>query len=259
VLVEFVGAPFEHRGPIVPAARKVFALGRQHVDMASEVDVQGDTHREIMGATYHALCKHGYAHLTMQDIADEFDKSRSLLHYHYDTKEELMLAFVDNTVGWVGARLAESSTEEPLGRLEEYIDGFVIEPGEEERETFALALLELRVQAVHNDQFREKLATHYQTNVDTVAEIIADGIEAGVFHEVDAAEVGEGIYTSLVGARMYQVTLGAQHASRRMRDQIAEFVVDDLLADDRAVAEFNVEDAGFGKDDGDESDDGAEA
>jgi len=220
--------------------------------MASEVDVQGDTHREIMGATYHALCKHGYAHLTMQDIADEFDKSRSLLHYHYDTKEELMLAFVDNTVGWVGARLAESETEDPLGRLEEYVDGFVIEPGEEDRETFALALLELRVQAVHNDQFREKLSTHYQTNVDTVAEIIADGVDAGVFRAVDPEEVGETIYTALVGARMYQVTLGARHASRRMRDQIAEFVVDDLLADGRAVADFNVEDAGFGKDSGDD-------
>lgn len=202
-----------------------------------------------MGATYHALCKHGYAHLTMQDIADEFDKSRSLLHYHYDTKEELMLAFVDNTVGWVGARLAESDTEDPLGRLEEYVDGFVIEPGEEERETFALALLELRVQAVHNEQFREKLATHYRTNVDTVAEIIADGVDAGVFRPVDAEEVGETIYTALVGARMYQVTLGARHASRRMRDRIAEFVVDDLLVDGRTVAEFNVEDAGFGKDD----------
>jgi len=222
--------------------------------MASEVDVQGDTHREIMGATYHALCKHGYAHLTMQDIADEFDKSRSLLHYHYDTKEELMLAFVDNTVGWVGERLAESGTEDPLERLEEYVDGFVIEPGEEDRETFALALLELRVQAVHNEQFREKLATHYQTNIDTVAEILSDGVDAGVFRPVDPEEVGETIYTALVGARMYQVTLGARHASRRMRDRIAEFVVEDLLVDGRTVAEFNVEDTGFSKHDGDDAD-----
>ncbi|MFB6140443.1 MAG: TetR/AcrR family transcriptional regulator [Halosimplex sp.] len=211
--------------------------------MASEVDGRGDSrsdsHDEIMGATYHALCKHGYAHLTMQNIADEFDKSRSLLHYHYDTKEELMLAFVDNIVGWIGARLAESDTEEPLERLEEYVDRFVIDPGEEDRETFALALLELRVQAVHNEQFREKLATHYRTNIDTVAGIIADGVEAGVFREVDPEEVGETIYTALVGARMYQVTLGAEHASRRMRDRLAEFVVDDLIADGRSVADYD--------------------
>ena len=206
--------------------------------MATEVDVQPDTHEEIMGATYRALCKHGYAHLTMQDIADEFDKSRSLLHYHYDTKEELLLAFVDNIVGYIGDRLAESETEEPLERLEEYVDRFVIEPGEEDRETFALALLELRVQAVHNEAFRERLATHYETNVQTVADIVADGIKAGVFREVDPDATGEAIYTALVGARMYQVTLGAERASRRMRDQLAEFVVDDLLTDGREPAEY---------------------
>ncbi|PSP67436.1 TetR/AcrR family transcriptional regulator [Halobacteriales archaeon QH_8_67_27] len=206
--------------------------------MATEVDVQPDTHEEIMGATYRALCKHGYAHLTMQDIADEFDKSRSLLHYHYDTKEELLLAFVDNIVGYIGDRLAESETEEPLERLEEYVDRFVIEPGEEDRETFALALLELRVQAVHNEAFRERLATHYETNVQTVADIVADGIEAGVFREVDPDATGEAIYTALVGARMYQVTLGAEHASRRMRDSLAEFVVTDLLTDGREPAEY---------------------
>ncbi|WP_415379109.1 TetR/AcrR family transcriptional regulator [Halosimplex sp. TS25] len=206
--------------------------------MASEVDVQGDTHEAIMGATYHALCKHGYAHLTMQDIADEFDKSRSLLHYHYDTKEELLLAFVDNIVGWIGDRLAESETEEPLERLEEFIDRFVIEPGEEDRETFALALLELRVQAVHNEEFREKLAVHYEKNVEAVADIVADGIDEGVFREVDPEATGEAIYTALVGARMYQVTLGAEHASRRMRDQLAAFVVDDLLTDGREPAAY---------------------
>lgn len=215
--------------------------------MSGEEDAKGsgegveDTHEAIMGATYRALCKHGYAHLTMQDIADEFDKSRPLLHYHYDTKDELMLAFVDNMIGWVGGQLAQSDTEDPLDRMEAYIDGFVIDPGEEDRETFALALLELRVQAVHNDEFRSRLSRHYENNVGTIADIIADGVEAGVFRAVDPDEVGEFIYTSLVGARMYQVTMGAQHASRRMRDDLAEFVVDDLLVDGRTTGEYSGE------------------
>ena len=198
-----------------------------------------DTHDAIMGATYRALCKHGYAHLTMQDIADEFDKSRPLLHYHYDTKEELMLAFVDNMVGWIGGQLAETEAEDPLERMETYVDGFVIDPGEEDRETFALALLELRVQAVHNDDFRRKLTRHYENNIDTVVDILVAGIDAGVFREVDPDAVGEFIYTAMVGARMYQVTMGAEHASRRMRDALAEFVVDDLMVDGRTTDEYS--------------------
>ncbi|WP_436929689.1 TetR/AcrR family transcriptional regulator [Halosimplex halobium] len=207
--------------------------------MASEVDVQGDTHDAIMGATYHALCKHGYAHLTMQDIADEFDKSRSLLHYHYDTKEELMLVFLDRVIGWIGNRLAESDTEEPLARLEEFIDKFVIEPGEEQRETFALAILQLRVQAAHNEEFREKLAAHYRENASVVSGIIEDGVEAGVFHEdVDPEWVGRSIYTSMAGARMFQVTMGDETATLRMRDAVAEFAVDQLIADGRSVSAY---------------------
>jgi len=198
--------------------------------MASEVDEE-DTHDEIMRATYRALCKHGYAQLTMQDIADEFDKSRSLLHYHYDTKEELLLAFLDHLIGWVGDRLDESETERPLERLEEFIEKFVLDPDEERRATFALALLELRLQAVHNEQFRGKLAAHYRGNTEAVAEIIEDGIEEGVFREVDPYRTGEAIYTALEGARMHQVTLGAQAATRSMRDVLAEFVVADLLVD----------------------------
>jgi len=198
----------------------------------------GDTHEAIMGATYRALCEHGYASLTMQDIADEFDKSRSLLHYHFDTKEDLLLAFVDQMIGWIGDRLAETETEDPLPRLAEYVDRFVIEPDESDRQTFALAVVELRVQAVHHPPFREKLQAHYDRNAETVADIIADGIEAGVFRDVDPEAVGETIYTAMVGARTYQVTLGAADATRRMRDAIAEFVISDLLVADRDVPEY---------------------
>jgi len=209
--------------------------------MGSQSDQK--TYDEIMHATYRALCKHGYANLRMQDIADEFDKSRSLLHYHYDTKEELLVAFLDHLIGWIGDRLAESETEEPLERLAEFIEKFVIDPladGEEtnDSERFALAMLELRLQAVHNDDFREKLRAHYEENVATVAGIIEDGIEAGVFREVDAERTGEAIYTALLGARMYHVTLEAEDATQRMRDSLAAFVVDGLLVkgDDRNPA-----------------------
>jgi AcrR family transcriptional regulator len=162
----------------------------------------------------------------MQDIADEFDKSRSLLHYHYDTKEDLMLAFLDHLIGWIGDRLAESDTEEPLERLEEYVDRFVVDDDGGE---FALALLELRLQAVHNDAYREKLARHYEENVATVAAILDDGIEAGVFRGVDPEATGEMVYTALEGARMYQVTLGAGDATGRMQSAIERFVVEDLV------------------------------
>jgi len=194
-----------------------------------------DTRTEIMRATYRALCEHGYANLTTQHIADELDKSRSLLHYHYDTKEELMLAFLEYIVGWIGDRLAETGTEHPVERLGEYVDRFVVPPGGDG--SFALVLLELRLQAVHDEAFRDRLRKHYRGNVEAVAEILEDGVEAGIFRPVDPDRTGEMVYTALVGARTYQETLGADHATRAMRDAILRWAVADLLTDEYLLDE----------------------
>ncbi len=187
--------------------------------MASAGDESQESHEQMMRATYRALCAHGFANLTMQDIADEMGKSRTLLHYHYDTKDELLNAYLDRMIGWLGDRLAASETEHPVDRLAEYIHFFVIDP-DEEAQSFARAIIEMRLQAVHNETFREKLTNHYEENVAAVAGIIEDGIESGMFQEVDPSAAGEAIYTAMVGARSYQITLDAGDATARMAAQI---------------------------------------
>lgn len=139
--------------------------------MGRHANDQSDTRQEIKRATSRALCKHGSARLTVQDIADAFDKSKSLSHYHSDTKDDLLVAVLDHIVGWIGARLDESSTENPLERRTEFVDWFVIAL-DDDRRGFALALFELRLQAVHNEVFRATLAQHYAENAATVAEIM---------------------------------------------------------------------------------------
>ena len=54
-----------------------------------------DTDEEIMQATYRALSEHGYANLTIKRIAAEYGKSTAAIHYHYDTKDDLLAAFLD--------------------------------------------------------------------------------------------------------------------------------------------------------------------
>jgi AcrR family transcriptional regulator len=197
-----------------------------------------DTRQAIMRATYRALCDHGYADLTTQDIADEFDKSRSLLHYHYDTREDLLLAFVDNLMGWIDDRLEASDTTDPRARLLEYVDQFMVDPGDDEHRNFLVALFELRMQAVHNEQFRAKLARHYRGNVEAAAAIVEDGVEQGLFRPVDPYDTAETIYMAIEGARMYQVVLGAEGAAQRMQDALVEYVVTDLVETEALLEEL---------------------
>ena len=195
--------------------------------MSEGADAQrSDTREEIMGATYHALKKHGYANLTMQNIADEFEKSKSLLHYHYDTKEDLMVAFLEYAIGWLRDAVEEETGDDPEQRLHRFIERLTLGPGDEG--DWILTLFELRLQAAHNEAFRERLAAHYEANRDALADIIADGVEAGVFHEDDPQEAAEILLAALEGGRMAHVTLGLEELSARTAAGVSGRVVERL-------------------------------
>jgi len=162
---------------------------------------------EIMDGVYHALRAHGYADLTMQDIADECSKSKSLLHYHYDTKEDLLVAFLDRVITDSERRIAVHADDPPAERLAGFIGWFVFEPEAVDREAFHIALLELRTQGPFNEPIREQLARSDRLLRGTVVDILESGIETGVFRDVDVEETAALLVAALDGARTRQITL----------------------------------------------------
>ena len=84
-----------------------------------------ETRERIMDATYRALCTHGYAALTMQDIADESECSKSLLHYHFDTKEDLLVELLDHLLERFEARVSATDTDDPRDQLVDLVDVFL--------------------------------------------------------------------------------------------------------------------------------------
>ncbi len=202
-------------------------------DTPNGSDAAADTREEIMDATYRALCEHGYADLTMQHIADEAGKSTSLLHYHFDTKEDLLVAFIDHLITEFEDVVAPSEENSPADRLREYLDLWEFAPEEDERAALHLALLELRSRGPFNEAYREQLARSDEVLRSTVADIIGDGIEQGVFREVDPAATARLLVATLDGARTRQITLDDPEYTRGVRDQLEEQFVEGLLVDGR--------------------------
>jgi AcrR family transcriptional regulator len=193
---------------------------------------------EIMDGVYSALRAHGYAGLTMQDIADECSKSKSLLHYHYDTKEDLLVAFLEYIISDSEDRIAARADDPPVDRLVQFVGWFVFAPDEADREAFHIALLELRTQGPFNERIREQLARSDRLLRGTVADILADGIEAGVFRDVDVEETAALLVATLDGARTRQITLaGAERDAegdgytREVAAAALRRIVGPLLAD----------------------------
>lgn len=189
-----------------------------------------ETYEAIMQATYRAFCEHGYADLTTREIAEEFEKSRSLLHYHYDTKQELIVALLDYLLDSHPAKAAADEIENPDERLELFIDRGLFGPKEAAFDfwDFHTALLELRLHAHRNDVYREQLDRTIGLITDLLAETIREGIETGRFRDVDPEATALFLYDAIDAARIRKITLGHDDAPRRTRWAIETFVLPTL-------------------------------
>lgn len=190
-----------------------------------------ETRERIMEATYRALCDNGYAALTMQDIADEGDCSKSLLHYHFDTKEELLASLLAYLLERFEERVS-ADPETPRDQLVDLVGLFLFGDGERSREehrAFHTALLELRAQAIHNETFREQLAENDERIHATVAAVVERGIEEGQFRPVDAERLAAHVLAAIQGARIRWVTLGNEAGLELVYGALVEGLIDGWL------------------------------
>lgn len=169
-----------------------------------------------MEAVYGALCTHGYADLTVQDIADESALSKSALHYHYDTKRELPLAFLEHLHERFTTRLADAEADADVRQ-------------------FRTAVLEIKAQAPYEPAFREHLAEFDDHVQERVAAIVADGVERGRFDAgADPDVVASFVVTVINGAHTRSVAV--DHPVEATREVLIEYLEDHLGLDAEVVA-----------------------
>lgn len=203
-----------------------------------------ETRAAIMAATHRALCRHGYADLSIQKIADEFDMTTAVLHYHYDTKENLLAAFLEHLLDEYATQFDIEDIDDPRDRLLALIDALLVVlvgvDGDGERdaadaprslggEELSMALLELRAQAGRNEAFRDQFTVNYDYARDLMVETIEEGIERDVFRPVDAEQVATLVLTTMLGGRAYHVSLDHDTVASDARDALVDLVLDDLL------------------------------
>jgi len=167
-------------------------------------DGNGGTQKEILAAAFEALHKHGYSELTIDAIGDEFDKSQSLIYHHYDSKDELLLDLLRFITDYFEDLTPESHMSNPRDRIEEFVETAI---GLSERDRTAIGtLIELRAQAVHDERYREHFVRSDKAIQKYLADEIRDGIESGVFRDVDPERMAVWLHTVGTGAAFRSVT-----------------------------------------------------
>ncbi|WP_232700930.1 TetR/AcrR family transcriptional regulator [Halobacterium wangiae] len=194
-------------------------------------DERTDTERELMAATGAALAEHGVAGVTTQKIADEWGRAQSLVHYYYDTKEDLIVAYVEALHERMADEYAEMADDPPLDRLEwSLVGGIDYHPDGSEQVN---ALYDLHGEAPHNERYRAALDDFEDAGRRFLETAIRDGVEEGTFRGVDPEAAATFLLSASDGVLLRTVSLRRADDAPLFRAG-AERYVDEVLLTDEA-------------------------
>ena len=194
-------------------------------------EAPSDTREEILHAAFVVLQEHGYAGLSIKRIADEVGLQKASVYHHYSNKDDLLFCFLEFVLDRVEEKIVQSSELEPLEQLYMFIDHILVgekvsiastehEPPSDEA---IGAFVQVRAQAVHDAEFRERITTVDQTHHNQLVSIIERGIEEGNLRDVDPDPIAATLLTLLVGGFSRRVTTNDPDLEQ-VRDRAVEYI-----------------------------------
>ena len=198
-----------------------------------QVAAGADTRREIMEATFRALGEHGYSDLRVRDIGEEFEKSRTLIHYHFDGKHDLIASFLEYLIEQY-EEPGDDEVSDPWAALSARLDQCLLGPdiGDFDHWERMTVYHELFAHARHDERHREVFNEHYERLQGNLVEVIETGIEQGAFDEVDADALAQLLTDVIHAARARRISLGHEDAPEQAREAVDAFVLDSLEPDE---------------------------
>ncbi|WP_323674699.1 TetR/AcrR family transcriptional regulator [Halorubellus sp. PRR65] len=196
----------------------------------SATDETPEARQQIMRGTFEALCERGYADLRMVDIADRTDLSKSTLHYHFDSKHDLLVAFLEFLYEDFESDLAEVAGADPGERLREVVRT-AYHADDDGREELRVAILEIESQAPYDTAFQHQLRRFDRLLHDVVRSNVEEGKEVGQFRQdVDADAVATFVTTAITGAHNRRVSLGVDTSD--VETMLLDYLDERLLEDE---------------------------
>ncbi|SFS97468.1 TetR/AcrR family transcriptional regulator [Halostagnicola kamekurae] len=190
---------------------------------------------EILKATYQVLCERGYTDLTLQDIAAEADTSKSSIHYHYDSKDQLFVAFLDELYDRFTSRVRSLDSDTPRERLDALLQSLLVTDADPSLREFRTAMLEIKAQAPYKPALQERLTEFDEYLFERLRAILEAGRSTGDFDDtVEPARDAEFLTTTITGAHTRHVAI--DHASDRIYTTMRTYIQRHLLTDEHTEA-----------------------
>ena len=172
-----------------------------------------DSEEEIMNSTYIALCKHGYADLTIEKIADESEKGKSNIYYHFDDKKALILDFLDFMKDNLEEEFESLNSSSPEENFDELLD-MMLGVEDEEMWDFHRALMEIQGRAQYDEDFEQKFRELDEIVLEKFTETLR---EMNIERPEDQAEL---IVSTVQGALTRKLTLENSEGLKKIKEEI---------------------------------------
>lgn len=154
----------------------------------SKADVAAERKDQIVRATVDCITKHGYHNFSMQDVARTAGVSKGIIHYYFLNKDELMMSVLDKVAGDIETVLASEmeSTNDARRKFEVFLEVcFDIVRNTKE---YYQVNMDFWTQINQKEEVRRVIARHYAKFRDSAVNVIRDGINAGIFRQLEPLE-----------------------------------------------------------------------
>src|SRR5579863_4137621 len=152
--------------------------------------------QSIQEAVVRLICREGLESVTMERVAQEVGIAKGTVYLHYADKQELLDAVKESALAPVMARIEEivrgdGAADRKLRACSvRYLSYF-----DEHRDLFRILLFEREVVRVHGSRYR---SDRYRRLVNGTSQVIVEGVQSGLFREVDPAKVAAMFVDSMI-------------------------------------------------------------
>jgi AcrR family transcriptional regulator len=160
----------------------------------------------VIDAAVATLATRGFAQTSVQDIADTAKLSKGAVHYHFESKNDLIQCVLSQCCEVLSAR-ARAAWEAPgtaMDRVRRAVEQMWIV--RKERTPEFKVISDLMAQAVHDESLRAQVARMFQRNREELVEAGLHGLSAlGVKPRVSEAVVPRLLLAALDGLALHAV------------------------------------------------------
>jgi AcrR family transcriptional regulator len=175
----------------------------------------------IVDAAYRTLVRNGTCSTSVDDVAREAGVARGLIHYYFSSKEDLLLAAVEQACNDIRTEPVEDPFEAARDQLER-----VRHPSRKLR-NFQRLLLDSAGGALHNPPIAGVLRTFLARNREGLEEIVGGMLAANDRSSAHASALTGAVYGAVLGIAL-QRELDPSFAHQAALDQLERLVAESV-------------------------------